>query len=147
MKVITAIRHYRLYGIYFLFAVLPLRGDCLTLRAVFDALFPSTPFKMLLINSMRLQGMLDTLSKQSNEGDKKQMQEIISASFAQLERSVDALGKERIKCRTQDLEYLLIVLDSVAIKAHEALAGMQSSERALFVQQIIMLQEKLDKTL
>lgn len=147
MKLITAIRGYRLYGAYILFIVLPLRGDCLTLRAVFDALFPSTPFKKLLIHSMRLHGMLDSLSKQSEVNDKKHVQEIIGLSLAQLERSVDALGDERIKCRTQDLEYLLMVLDKVALRAHEVLMNMPGHERTLYVQRVIAMQEKIDKML
>lgn len=147
VKLIAAIRGYRRYGAYILFIVLPLRGDCLTLRAVFDALFPSTPFKSLLVHAMQLHGMLDSISKQSDISDKKHLQEIMSLSLAALERSVDALGNERIKCRTQDLEYLLVVLDKVALRACEVLSAVQADGHIFCVQRVLALQEKIDRML
>ena len=147
MKLITSIRSYRLYGAYILFVILPLRGDCLTLRAVFDALFPSTPFKSLLVHSMQLHGMLDAIDKQSDISDKKHLQEIMNCSLTALERSIEDLGNERIKCRAQDLDYLLVVLDKVGLRAYEVLSAIQIDDQMLCVQRVLALQEKIDKML
>lgn len=147
MKLIAAMRAYRLYGIYFLLITVPLRGDCLTLRAVFDVLFPSTPFKRLLIHATQLHGMFDTLHKRSDAQEKQWVEDVIQCRLAQIEQLVDTMGSERIKCRMQDLEYLLVVLDKVLVRARGVLHAEQSHEHTACVQRVMSLQDKIDRLL
>lgn len=146
MKLISKIRGYRLYGAYILLFTVPLRGDCLTLRAVFDALFPSTPFKHLLIHSMQLHGVLDSVQKQSDPQEKNHLYQVMIQRVAQLEQSVDAVCVERVRFRLQDLEYLLIVLDKVIIRTREALRDLPPHD-SICVQRVVALQEKIDRLL
>lgn len=141
---IASARTYRLTIAYCLFITVPLRGDCLTLRAMFDTLFAPSIFKNLVISSMRLHGMFHTLEQQTTSQEKEIIERIIAPTLDQFECSVRAAERELRMCRTQDIEFLLIVLDRVACQARQAYQESPSLADQ-YVQRIRTLQESIDR--
>ena len=106
----------------------PLRADTLAMRAVFDALFPSTPFKKMIVSCIQLQG---AMAKLSTCEDVHCYQAMILGHLDCLERAVLALAGEKLKCRTTDLDYVLTILENVGMNAQKVADVEQDSQSLL----------------
>jgi hypothetical protein len=145
--IVRAAKTYRVWGLYLLIGALPLRGDCLTLRAIFDVLFPSTPFKKLLTNAMQLHGVLDTFEKNKGDKDVRLLHQMIGGRLAQLEGMIDDITHERVVMRAQDVEYLLTVLDKTVIRVRQVICVHHAQDEPIHPERIIRLQEKIERLL
>lgn len=100
------------------------------------------------MHAMQLHNMFDALDKQSDVAEKKWIQKVIECRLVQLEKVVDSIKHERLRMRTQDLEYLLTVLDKVVIRMRaECFNAHHQADGILHAQRIINLQEKIDQLL
>jgi len=131
--------------VYLLLIMVPLRADTVAMRAVFDVLFPSTPYKRMVVTCIQLQGALAKFGTHTDSHDTDSYEALIIGHLDSLERSVHALTTERLKCRMQDLDYALDVLENVALQAAK-MEDAQYGEHSI-VAKIMGIRNAMDRLL
>jgi len=100
-----------------------------TLRAnamqfTFDALFPSTPFKQVMMTCAQIRSSVSTLeSYRDNDQDYETLGDLLVGRLTHLTIRVNDMLKDRRVMHNDDIEYLIAILEYMADEMKVAFQG------------------------